>query len=143
MRAGAAPIPMRRFGDKGNVFLAPLLRRSVDAPQRSRHRGLGQSFLAQELQEEIAQDIEVVPFSKQVLSPLECRTPRLALFRQEALHHVSEALHRHAQVMPGLRARLFRPQAVKITNACQLLENKLCQPALVYGDKFGPHGKAA
>jgi hypothetical protein len=45
--------------------------------------------------------------------------------------------------MPGLRARLFRPQIVKIPNAGQLLENKLRQPALIYWDKFGPHGKAA
>jgi hypothetical protein len=122
MRAGAAPVPMRCFGDEGNVFLAPLLRRRVDAPQRSRHLGFGQRFLARELQEEIAQDIEVVPFSKQVLSPLECRTPRLALFRQEALHHVTEALCVHAQLVPGLRDWLLRPEPMKLDHAVQLLE---------------------
>jgi type II secretory pathway component PulL len=74
---------------------------------------------------------------------LQFAAPGFALFRQEAFHHVSEALHRYTQVMPGLWARLFHPQIVKIANARQLLENKLRQAALVYGNEFGPHRKAA
>ena len=75
MNARASPIPMRRFGDEGNVFLSPLLGCTVHAPQRLRNRGLRQRFLAGKLQEQIVQDIEIVSFSKQVLSPLEFRAP--------------------------------------------------------------------
>src|SRR5579872_3922682 len=137
MRTGAAPISMRRYGDEGNVFLAPLPRRSVDAPQRLRYRGFGQRFLARELQEEIVQDVEIVPLSKQVLSPLEFRAPSLALFRQEALDHIAEALCVQAQLVPDLRDWLLRPALVKLDHAVQLPEKELRQLALVYGDEFG------
>jgi hypothetical protein len=107
---------MWRFRDEGDVFLSPLLRRCPYAPQRLPYRGFGQRFLAREFRDQILQDIQIVPFSEQVLSPLEFRAPRLALFRQETLDHVPEALYRDAQLVPRLRAWLLRPALVKIND---------------------------
>jgi hypothetical protein len=84
------------------------------------------------------QPIEIVPFSKQILSPLDFRAPLLALFRQKTLDHVPEALYRDAQLVPGVRIGLLGPALVQIDDAGQLPENQLGQPTLVHGDEFRP-----
>jgi hypothetical protein len=81
------------------------------------YRRLGQRLLARQLHDELVQNVEVVSFSKQILSLLDFRTPCFALRGQKTLHHVAEAFYADAQFVPDFRACLLCPALMQIDDA--------------------------
>ncbi len=82
--AGACGLrSIRGRADQRGVFVAPLLRRRVHASQRFPYRGFGlaQRFLLLEkLHDQRAQDVQIVPFSQQVLRRDSTSRPTLRSF---------------------------------------------------------------
>jgi hypothetical protein len=105
---------MQLLRDERDIFRLSVLCRLLYAPQGLRHCRFGQRLLACELQDKLVQNVQIMSFSKQVLSFLEFGAPWFALFGQKTLHHVTEALHADAQFVPYLRAGLFHPTLMKV-----------------------------
>lgn len=131
------------LGNERNVLRFPFLCSRLNPSQRLRHCGFRQRLLARVLQDKLVQNVQVVSFSKQVLSLLDFRVPCFAFFWQETLNHITETFHANTQVVPDFRAWLLGPALMKVDDADQLLEDELRLAALAHANEFAPRGQPA
>jgi hypothetical protein len=98
--------------------------RAFDSSQPPLSRSRRQVLLAHELQNEFAQNVQVVPVTQYVLQPLEYALRHRVLLRQEAFERVTKAFRRHADFVPSRGAVRFSPLPIRLMNLGQSLERE-------------------